>query len=140
MQQNAKTIKIWNDHIIATSIRIQAAFSIMGENGLPRSAGAGVGMLTGTGDPLLDFLGFQGSSRFHHCKIRFYSEKTWEKPIGLDPRKIQKYSSKSQTRFKNMFDLIGLAYVLKFGILNFLFKFSDVQEIWIIHKLKIRCF
>ena len=63
--------------------------------GLPRSGAVeGVGMLRGTGGgPLLDFFGFRDLSRFHHRRIPFLFKKTWEKPIVLDPRKIQKYST-----------------------------------------------
>ena len=35
------------------------------------SAGLGLAMLRGIGDPFLDFFGFRELSRFHHCKIRF---------------------------------------------------------------------
>ena len=31
----------------------------------------------------------------------------------LDPRQIQTYSTKNQYMFKHMFDLIGIAYVLR---------------------------
>ena len=45
------------------------------------------------GAPCLNFVGFRDSSRFHHRKIMFFWENTWEKPIGLDPRKVQTYSN-----------------------------------------------
>ena len=47
------------------------------------------------GAPYLKIFRFSGLSRFHHCKIPFFHQKRWGKPIDLDPRKIQTYSSQS---------------------------------------------
>ena len=53
---------------------------------------------------------FSGLSRFHHCRIPFFTEKRGEKPIDVDPRKIQKYHKKSIV-FKKSVDAMRLAYV-----------------------------
>ena len=57
---------------------------------------------------LSDFRNFQDST----C-LTFLLSKIWEKPIVLDPRKIQIYLTKIQYFFKHVFDLVGVAYVLK---------------------------
>ena len=71
-------------------------------------AGVGVVMLRGAGDPLLDFFGFRDLSRFPPiAKFRFLAHThTWEKPIVVDPRKIQSDSRKSQS-FSNIFLIYG---------------------------------
>ena len=57
--------------------------------GPPRSgAGAEVGMLRGTGDPLLDFFGFRDLSRFHHLFVG----KNLGEADRFGPTKIQNHS------------------------------------------------
>ena len=79
------------------------------------SAGLGVGMLSGAGDPLVFFSDFDDLSRVHHRKNPFVLESPGRNLLFLDPRKstnIQIYS----IFFKSMFDLLGFAYVFGFQI------------------------
>ena len=55
----------------------------------------GFGYILRVRDSNFLFLRFPKCATFHNSKF-FLLEKTWEKPIVLNPRKIQIYSTKSQ--------------------------------------------
>ena len=63
---------------------------------------------------MLFFSKFSDFRNFQDSTIAFYLfYENWEEPIVLDPRKSNKYSQKKTIFFKNMFDLIGVVYVVQ---------------------------